>query len=215
MRMRNFIGRGSATKRMGRFPSVKMQASVWWESQLEKDYIFLLEIDPLVKQFREQPLRIYYTLDGQQRHRYTPDFLVVRGARTQVVEVKTKGEAETEENLRLFRAVALECSQSGYEFVVATDADIRVQPRLQNVQLLWRYARTQFLPHHQIYCRQALRSGPVTLGELTRHFDSKRVGRAVVYSLIYWGVLNVDLMHPLNHETIVSVPAATTAREEF
>jgi hypothetical protein len=199
---------------MGRFPSIKMRASVWWESPLERDYIFLLEIDPFVTRFREQPFRIYYQL-GTTSHHYTPDFLVARGIRTQIVEVKTKEEAETEQNLRIFRAVALVCGQSGYEFVVVTDADIRVQPRLQNVQVLWRYARTRFLPQHQIYCNQALRSGPIPLGELTRFFDSKRVGRAVVYSLIYWGVLNVDLMRPLNHATIVSLPAATAARGEF
>ncbi|MBV8855361.1 MAG: TnsA endonuclease N-terminal domain-containing protein [Acidobacteria bacterium] len=192
-----------------------MQASIWWESPLERDYIFLLEIDPSVTRFQEQPLHIYYTLDGQQRHRYTPDFLVERGSQKQIVEVKTAAEAKTEEFDRIFRTVAPVCSQSGYEFALARDTEIRLQPRLYNVQVLWRYARTQFLPQHQIYCRHALRSGPITLGELTRYFDSKRVGRDVLYSLIYWGALDVDLMRPLNHETMVGLPAATAAREEL
>ncbi|MGQ4648881.1 hypothetical protein [Lyngbya aestuarii] len=48
-------------KVIGKFPSLKMNAVIWWESQLERDYIYLLEIDPEVLSYGEQPLTISYT----------------------------------------------------------------------------------------------------------------------------------------------------------
>jgi hypothetical protein len=74
-------------KVIGKFPSLKMNTVIWWESQLERDYIYLLEIDPEVLSYGEQPFTISYTDKGKPR-RYTPDFVVTRPQKTQVVEVK-------------------------------------------------------------------------------------------------------------------------------
>jgi hypothetical protein len=48
-------------KVIGKFPSLKMNRVIWWESQLERDYIYLLEIDPEVLSYSEQPFTISYT----------------------------------------------------------------------------------------------------------------------------------------------------------
>lgn len=48
-------------KVIGKFPSLKMNAVISWESQLERDYIYLLEIDPEVLSYGEQPFTISYT----------------------------------------------------------------------------------------------------------------------------------------------------------
>ena len=42
---RKITNRGTK-KIIGKFPSLKMNTAIWWESQLERDYIYLLEIDP-------------------------------------------------------------------------------------------------------------------------------------------------------------------------
>ncbi|MBD2181884.1 hypothetical protein H6S82_00250 [Planktothrix sp. FACHB-1355] len=31
---------------IGKFLSLKMNTTIWWESQIERDYIYWLEIDP-------------------------------------------------------------------------------------------------------------------------------------------------------------------------
>jgi hypothetical protein len=69
--------RGGVRKNIGKTPSLKAGRPVWWESLLERDYIVLLEFDPDVITFVEQPFRVRYSFEGRVRH-YTPDFLVER-----------------------------------------------------------------------------------------------------------------------------------------
>lgn len=69
-------------KVIGKFPSLKMGKMVWWESQLERDYIFHLEFYRSVISYEEQPLKLRYKLD-REVHCYTPDFLVVRHSKKQ------------------------------------------------------------------------------------------------------------------------------------
>jgi hypothetical protein len=200
---RNITNAGTL-KLIGKFPSLKMGRIVWYESLLERDYMYLLEIDSDVLWYREQPGRIYYTLDGK-RHRYTPDLLVQRGSGKQIIEVKPKKEAEKEEYVRLFKIATSICCNQGYEFRVATNETIRLQPRLRGVKILIKYARTPVLPQHQIDCHEffAGRRREAPLGEVIQFFASRGTGQQVVYALIYRGVLAVDLMRPLDRDGLV------------
>ena len=47
-----------------------------WESQIEKDFIALAEMDPTVREIYAQPLRVGYEINGV-RHTYVPDFALV------------------------------------------------------------------------------------------------------------------------------------------
>jgi TnsA endonuclease N terminal len=195
-----------AKKVIGKFPSLKMGQIVWWESQLEQDYIFLLEFDPDVLYFKEQPLSILYELNGKGR-RYTPDFLVERSNKRQLVEVKPEEHITKNENLLLFRAVTPIIRREGYEFLVASDRQIRVQPRLRNIKLLTKYARTPVAPQHQIYCQECLRQKKeVNLVEIVQFFAVRGESTQVVYSLIYRGLLTIDLMIPIGPDSLVRLP---------
>ena len=213
MRIRKFTNRGSTTKVIGKFPSLKTGKTVWFESQLERDMIFLLEFDSDVVGYREQPLRIACSLDGK-RHSYTPDFLVQRRLGQQIVEVKYEEDAEKPENVRLFDAVAPVCRETGYEFVVATERNIRAQPRLDNIKLLHRYSRTPVEARYIVRCHERLRRDSQTrLADLFACCEEGGVTRAVIYALIYHGELGVDLMQPLVADSLVSIPDATSGRK--
>ncbi len=197
MRVRAFTNRGSTTKVIGKFPSLKTGKSVWWESQIERDMIYLLEFDSDVLTYREQPLRIQYETSGKPHH-YTPDFLVQRKDKQQLIEVKPEDEANDPDNQSRFRAISLRCDEEGYQFVLATSDKIRMQPRLNNIKLLWRYSRAPIYPQHVIYCRELLAENDcVRLLDAFKFFESKGTTRATVYALLWRGVLSVDLMKPL------------------
>src|ERR1043165_2791519 len=133
--------RGGVKKFIGKFPSFRLNIVLWFESLLERDYLCLLEFDYLdVISFREQPGRIYYTLDGKRR-RYTPDFYVERKKKRQIIEVKAEAKAQEEKYRTLFRIASIICSREGYDFEVVTETFIRIQPRLYNIKLLLRYQR--------------------------------------------------------------------------
>ncbi|OUL29652.1 hypothetical protein BV378_05615 [Nostoc sp. RF31YmG] len=115
-----------------------MQTGIWYESLIERDYMYLLETDPDVLSYESQPLSIFYNFAHRQR-RYTPDFLVERRSRKLLIEVKPASKVDSLKNLKLFRIIAPICQEQGWEFVVVTDEMIRVQPQLNNLKLLYKY----------------------------------------------------------------------------
>jgi hypothetical protein len=112
-----------------------------------------------------------------------------------------------EENALLFRSVAPLFNQKGYEFLIATDTMIRTQPRLSNIKLLTKYARTSVNPQHQIACHEFfVRKKEASLNEVIHFFAAKNEGAQVVYSLLYHGVLTIDLMQPIEPDSRVLLP---------
>ena len=211
MPVRNIPRYGAGRKNLGKFASVKTGRVAWYESLLEKDFMYLLDYDCEVSYWHEQPLRIRLSHGGKV-HRYTPDLEVHRAAQKQLIEVKPKQEVDSGEWDVLFRAASSICEQEGYEFLVVTDEIIMLQPRLENVKLLWKYARTPVLPQHQIICSQFFRSRkdePVTLGDLIQIFTSKQVPVQTLYSLLFWGALEFDLMQPLDRDSRITIPSSS------
>lgn len=208
MRVRKINNRGSRSKIIGKFPSLKLGKTVWFESQIERDFIYLLEFDGDVLFYQEQPETINYVRDGKG-HSYTPDFLVRRRGGEQLVEVKPEARRNDEENVLLFASVTPVIRAQGREFLVMPDEKIRVQPRLNNIKLLWRYARTPIAPQHQILCQEML-SGchQIRLAEAIRFFEAHGVTREVVYALLYRGVLATNLMQPLDAAAPIYLPSA-------
>src|SRR5215213_6798357 len=152
---------------------------VMWESKLERDFLYLLEFDPDVLSYTGQPVRILYNFAGKIR-RYTPDFLVLRKHKKQIIEVKPRDKVSEGNNEQRFRIISQVCNASGYEFKIITDANIRVQPRLNNIRLLWKYARTPFSPQHQICCKELLGDGrEMYLGEVIQAFKARGISRRV------------------------------------
>ncbi|MDT4955073.1 MAG: hypothetical protein QOJ02_3211 [Acidobacteriota bacterium] len=208
MSVRKPSNKGGVRKNIGKFPSLKVGRNVWWESLLERDYIHLLEFDPDVTKYEEQPIRVAYPFEGKVRH-YTPDFLVERrDGRRIIVEVKLKKKTSTEEFRLFLLAVAPVIQKLGYEFLVVTEEMIRVEPLLENLKILWGYSRVAFFSRHQVLCRKFLRENDgATIADLARSLSDKGVTLPVIYSLIYRGALSVDLNLPLDPSRIVR-PAA-------
>jgi TnsA-like endonuclease N terminal len=202
---------GAGRKNLGKFASPKTGRVAWYESLLERDYMYLLDYEGDVSYWHEQPLRIRFSHGGKV-HRYTPDIEVHRAAQKQLIEVKPKHEVDSGEWDVLFRAASSICEQEGYEFLVVTDETIRMQPRLENIKLLWKYARTPVLPQHQIICSQFFQSRkdqPVTLGDLIQVFTIKQVPMQTLYSLLFWGALEFDLMQRLDRDSRITMPSSS------
>lgn len=96
------------------------------------------------------------------------------------------------------------CREAGYEFVVVTEADVHSGARLSNIRALWKYGRTQIRPQHHIYCQEFFTHHPeASLGELITFFASRREDRGVVLSLLYRGVVGIDINLPINSHSPV------------
>ena len=86
---------------------MKMQRMIAFELLLERDFLYLLDYDPVVMQFEEQPERIAYEY-GEKTHHYTPDFRVVEAEQTALVECKPERFVNSEENRRPWRQLEMD-----------------------------------------------------------------------------------------------------------
>jgi len=125
---------------IGKFPSLKLERMVGYQSAIERDFIYLLDFDPAVTTYKEQPMTISY-LDGGKQRGYTPDFSIVLNNRTYLAECKHHQFLQEEVNGLKWRAARRWCSTHGATFHVVTDTRIRAGYRLKNVKLLTDYAR--------------------------------------------------------------------------
>ena len=201
----------------GLFPSLKTGRMIWFESFLERDFIYWLEFDPSVVTFAEQPFTLAYQHLGKTR-RYTPDFHVRYAAEQDVlVECKPTVFVETEENQLKFSAAQAWCAERGWSFRVVTEADVRQEPRLANIKLLMRYARLGVTPQIQSQVFAALAAASrLSLGQIARLLEPADPTAAVP------GVLHLAARHtiavalddaPLSLETWVTLPSSATSEE--
>lgn len=206
MSIRSAPRRGVRGKNVGKFFSIKMGVMLWYESLLEESLMYLLDFDPDVRSFKEQPCRIRYLHRGKVHH-YTPDILAHRTIEKQIIEVKPRKYVNTEKYDLLFRIVRPICEREGFKFKVYTEDAILQQPRLNNIRAVWSYARTPLRLQHQIYSHEFLQQKQeASLAEVFELFQTKRVSKQVVYALLYWGVLGFNLDEPLGPNSNIYLP---------
>jgi len=121
-----------------------------FESTLERDFMLLVEFDPDVLTYEEQPVRIdYLSADGQARH-YTPDILAtyrqIPNSTTLkpplLAEIKYRRDLfeQWQELKPKFRAARRYAKEQGWNFKIITEVEIRT-PYLKNVKFLRQYQR--------------------------------------------------------------------------
>ena len=185
-RARKVITR-SIRRVMGRFWSEKSDRTIRWESQLERDLVYLLEFSPSVLRYREQPETVLLSVGGVPR-RYTPDFMVEMAAERVIIEVKPEKHAASPENAALFACAAEAFAKAGYRYQVLTEREIRVQPRLSTIALLLRYRRCPVSAAERAMVVQALPDAP-TFGALLAATASSGITRGTVLTLLSHHIL--------------------------
>ena len=142
--------------------------------------------------------------------------MVTRPQKTQVVEVKPSNRADTEKNLHLFRKIAPICTANNQEFIVVTEQMIRVQPRLSNIKLLYRYARVPLSLSNYLNCLQYFHSSePIRLLDAERDLKEKGICRSLLLRLLWCGFLVTDLMQPINAESLIQLSKETPTWERL
>lgn len=182
---------------VGYFPSVKLERMVAFESTIERDLLYLLDFEPHVESFVEQPLVITYWEETNQRT-YTPDFQVeFTNGHTTLVECKPEALVKKDQNVRKFAAGEAWCAERGWRYEVITDQALRRGFRLENVQFLTRFARHE-LPltlKYQIKAIIALCDRPLSLQEVINRVTSESppLVRAMIFQMAFFNELVLAL----------------------
>ena len=190
-------------KNIGRFFSFKMGELIWYESLNERDYMYLLEIDTDVLSYSTQPFKISYILD-EKVHQYTPDFLVQRHSKQQVIEIKPACFIEDEKNVKRFPVIASTLKSQGWEFFIVTDEMMRRGSLLNNVKLLYRYVKIPITLENLIICHQYFSNKlPIPLATVLKDLQPQGIDKPILLKLIFLGFLATDLTkHLKNHSQI-------------
>lgn len=189
---------------IGRFPTRKASQSLWWDSQIERDFLFHAEFDSSVSKISGQPFRVSYVMNGKRR-RYTPDFLLEGLNKKHVVEVKPHDKTQCPEFCLWKQAVSKVLEKNGYQFVVMTDTQIRVQPRLANLKWLFRFRTANYLAYDAQLLMAHLGRAAMTVTDAQHLATKNNLDPNLVWHLVASGTLDINLNEPLTTLSFVKI----------
>ncbi len=150
----------------GKYPSWKMERMLQWESMNELHAFRLLDCDPRVTAFTEQPCEIVYVDGTETRHHY-PDIYVEVDSNRELWEVKAECEASQSEVSTRTELLTSGLQEYGFTYRVVLDHELAKQPRLDNAKTLLRYGRRTASDNEREYVRLALkRKGHLSWSEV-------------------------------------------------
>lgn len=182
----------SRCRATGKYPSWKNGRMIQWESVHERNAFRLLDCDPAVRGYNEQPCKIDFQIDGIRQTHY-PDILVETCGRKELWEIKTAEDASSPEVLKRTAVLARELPAWGYKYRVMLANDLASQPRLDNAITLLQFGRTPVTLIEREFVRQMLqRVNGLRWGDICGLVYGPRA-RGIVSRLTLEGSLFVDM----------------------
>jgi hypothetical protein len=195
--------------------NTRSQSMSAFESSLERDFLLMLDFDPEVTFYEEQPVKITYHDDRGRRRTYTPDVLVryrIDHARARFTPALLC-EVKYREDLRQhwttyrpkFRAAQHYARQHGWRFRLVTERHVRT-PYLDNVKFLRSYRVVPVNDHHQVPLLDILESlGETEPARLLAAISGDRWQQAQLlpslWQLIATRQVGADLRQPLTMQS--------------
>jgi hypothetical protein len=129
----------SSTSILARFPSMKNQAMIRCHSLIELNYCYVLEWDPSVIRYQNNPFKISDILYEGKKITYTPDFAVYRDVINSIVECKPERQLEDPRTKQqIFAGKTWSSHNAGWKFDLILDSALR-GPKQDNIILCYRY----------------------------------------------------------------------------
>lgn len=208
LRSRKVVSRSRA-RPTGKYPSWKMSRMIQWESINELNAYRLLDANPVVTSYHEQPYVIRYELD-KQIHLHYPDVLVLSGGSKELWEIKPSSEAEKHEYVERTELLAAELPNLGFSYRLVIAEDLAQEPRLSNALTILKFGRLPISDVAREQLRQAvLKTGAINWGSVTSGAFGP-MGRQLVCRLVLEGVLSFDVEKPWTDATILHWVSQTT-----
>jgi hypothetical protein len=199
LRSRKVVTR-SQSRSTGKYPSWKMGRMLQWESANELNAFRLLDCDPQVRTFTEQPCEIRYMQDGVVR-RHFPDILVEINGSKELWEVKSESEALRTEIASRTELLTEYLPMWGYTYRVVLGHHLARQPNLRNADRLLRFGRDPVTEYEQEFIRLAIkRHGALVWSDACAGTYGSR-GREILCHLALNGMLSLDISAEWSAET--------------
>lgn len=195
----------------GYFNSRKNKRMVAFESSLEHDFFLLLEFDPTVLSFEEQPFKVQYECNGV-KHYYTPDALVHYADFSSVYEVKYQAAIDTDKELQQKLACIEHYfkKENKYHFNLFTDETVS-SIYLQNLKFLY---KPQFMMKSEAIYTTFLNAyetltSPASLNDFLTMVDEDSTNHTKLlphlWNFIYYNPSVVNLEEKLSINSLIQV----------
>jgi hypothetical protein len=182
------------------FPSLKMRRMLEWESTNELNAMYLLECDPEVTEFREQPCKVRYN-DGVEPKLHYPDLYVVSNGVKELWEVKGEAEAQRTDVIQRTALMAKLLRAEGYRYRQVLDRDLRRQPHLNNAKTIFHLGKRPVGILEKEGIRRVLAArGSLSWSEASSGLYGVR-GKPMLCRLVLDGYLEFDRAQALSPET--------------
>ena len=199
MRSRKVVSRSNA-RSAGKYPSWKMGRMMHWESGNELNAFRLLDCDPNVTSYSEQPCRIAYLMDGVERIHF-PDILVTTTGGKQLWEVKPRSNALEPEVLARAGFLSRVLPRWGYEYRTVLAEDLARQPRLGNAKLLLSLGKRAVTDCEWEDVRRTMAEQESLVWSEACAGNYGPKGREILCGLVLSGVLAIDMNVPISLTT--------------
>jgi hypothetical protein len=177
-----------------------MRRMLHWESIGELNAFRVLDCDPDVTHFNEQPCRIAYVLDGAERVHY-PDILATTTGGKELWEVKPRSKALEPEVLARTALLSRALPTWGYAYKVMFAEDLARQPRLGNANILLSLGKRAISECEWENVRRTVAEQGALVWSEACAGNYGRNGREILCSLALRGVLTIDMNLPISPAT--------------
>ena len=189
----------------GHFISCKMKTSVWYESVLQRDFMYWLEFDPDVVSYTTSTKPLKYYNKGKEEL-YYPDFQVIRHQKKQVVDLKFQKTIKSKKYRQLYPLLYDVCRDAEWEYTVLTESQVKQEPTISNIKLLYRYAREDFSIDEYENCLSILKSTvPASLSEIYELLDCQNIRKNVLFKLLFYSFVEINLKESINPDSQITV----------
>jgi hypothetical protein len=189
--------------------SLKLNRRVRLFSDLEYDHWILVETDPNIKLFCEQPFSIKMYFEGEL-YESIPDMWVMKNDGTEfLIEVKYTSELifddpKNSPTIKKIRAYKLWCKMNNFKYLLRTEHNIRRNPiYLQNMKTIQSFIKGYHPPSEseKLEFINLIQNKKLKLFEIEQYFSqlSKDRIRGILSWLIYQGFIFANLDKMLIH----------------
>jgi len=198
-RSRTVVSRSRA-RSTGKYPSWKMGRMIQFESVNELNAYRLLDADPSVIEYHEQPLAINFVQD-ETPHIHYPDTLVKWKNYQELWEIKSPRYTEKQDYIQRTQLLESALKEFGYNYRMINADSFRRQPRLNNSITLLKFGRHPVCPLLEEKLRLIIEvEGCICWGAILKGCMGKE-GRQLVCRLFLEGRLHFDIEKKLAPKT--------------
>jgi len=192
----------------GTYASRKAGRALPYESMNERAFFMHSEADTNVVDYRAQPFRFEFVIDGRKRTYIVDCVRLLADGGLEIVEVKNDHRALKDPDYRLkLQAVRLICDRVGWRFrVVMKSALFEPAETYQAILDIQSWAFTEFTSADVFRVVDELeRQGKRSLVELATCLGERPIGIAKLKAMVVGRIVRFDLSSPLNNETSVEL----------